>query len=509
MKNPRGWLLVIVVLGIAARARLMWSTPWVPGINGAYYLVQVRAVLERGTLGLPDMPLTFYLQAGVAWLLGIVRGGTQSENIIFAVKLCDSVLPPLVALPVFMLTQRWAARLGRGPAIPLAAAAIVAMGFPPLGMLGDFQKNSLALLWLGMLCVALESWLQSPSRSAGLRLLACLALLGLTHIGVLGTALLLTTTVIAAALALGGLGQWRTRTVWLAGAAAVLAIAAGIVLWKFDAGRIHRLLTAMTDPAAFASDGVAGPGGPGGPALLRYAAAIVFILLVAPALVVIYRARRSDPAPHAAVAAGCALTVIVLTGPWFSVDKLMRFALIAVIPTVLASAYALLRVTRPRVRCALVAIALAILVGGSVPRVLHGGRPIFTDEALAELAGLKPLIADPERTLISAQHGAEWWTAWLLRTHIAHASALRPADWTRFDVLYLQVKSGLQMGPGGGSGRGPFGAPPDGHGDPGMPPMFGPMRAAPIPDDAQILHDGPHLKLARVKTPPPSVMEKQ
>lgn len=234
LKNPRWLLLGIIALAGAARAWLLWSTPWVPGMNGAYYLVQARAVLERGTLGIPDMPLTFYVQAGVAWLLEALGGGSRGEAIVRAVKLCDAFLPPLAAWPVFVLTQHWAARLGRSVAVPLTAATLAALGFPLLTMVGDFQKNALALVWLSALCLALYSWLKAPSRPAGVRLLVCLALLGLTHIGVLGAALVLTGAVLIAALALRGLGQWYTRALWLAGGALVVALAAGLVLWKFD-----------------------------------------------------------------------------------------------------------------------------------------------------------------------------------------------------------------------------------------------------------------------------------
>ncbi len=148
---------------------------------------------------------------------------------------------------------------------------------------------------------------------------------------------------------------------------------------------------------------------------------------------------------------------------------------------------------------------MLLVIGTSTLTVVRGGHPILSDDALRELGSLRPLIADPERTLISAQHGAEWWTAWLLRTRIAQAGALRPEDWTTFDrVLFLQVKSGMQM-PGFGkmrsSGTRPPTIPETLRGKPSG------LFAAPIPADAQVLHDGEHLTLARVVRPPLSVSE--
>jgi hypothetical protein len=45
-------LALIMLAAIAARAWLLFSMQYVPGVNGAYYLVQVRSLLERGTLSI-------------------------------------------------------------------------------------------------------------------------------------------------------------------------------------------------------------------------------------------------------------------------------------------------------------------------------------------------------------------------------------------------------------------------------------------------------------------------
>ncbi len=141
-------LVWIILVAIAARASLLFSSPYVPGVNGAYYLVQARALLERGTLGIPDMPLTFHLHAAIAWELTKVAGLPQSEAIVWAVKSADALLPPLVAWPVFVLVRRWARARGAGDAVPLAAAALACLASPWFLIVGELQKNSLALVWL-------------------------------------------------------------------------------------------------------------------------------------------------------------------------------------------------------------------------------------------------------------------------------------------------------------------------------------------------------------------------
>jgi hypothetical protein len=209
------------------------------------------------------------------------------------------------------------------------------------------------------------------------------------------------------------------------------------------------------------------------------------------------------------------LTVLVITGPWFGMDKAMRFYLIALLPAIMVGAFGVLQIPAPWLRRSLTGIVLLIGIGSTLTTLRRGGSAILSDAALVELRSLAKHVARPERTLISAQHGAEWWTAWLLHTRIAQASALQPADWQRYDCVYfLEIKSGLQMPftPGGG---GPPGAGPRGFGPPGamppnaMPPRpamgANPMMSAAIPADAEVLQDSVCLKFARIAKPPNAI----
>ncbi len=494
-------LWAIIVAGVAVRAWLLFSTPWMPGINGAYYLVQARALLERGALGIPDMPLVFHLHAALAWLISAVFAQPPDAAIMLAVKCCDAVLPPLAGLPVFVLTRRWATHLGRPcHAVPLAAAALAVLSAPLMGMVGDYQKNSLALVWLAAFALALHAWLERHDARSGLWMLACVALLGLTHIGVLGSALLLAGVIVLFWFAFGGRLQ-RATVIWAVGAAVVLILSVLLVLWKFDAARVHRLVGAATNPADFVSAPPMPMPMPGGAFMLfRSLPLVLFAVATLPALWIVWRARREIRAADAAVVAGCALTALTLSGPWFPFEKAMRFQLIALIPGVLAGGFALLHITTRWPRNLVLGVTLLILIGPTLPKLLTGERPVLSDAALTELASLRPLIPAPDRSLISTQHGVEWWTAWLLRTRIAQGSALRPDDWEKFQgVYFLEVTNGLQL-PGFLGGRVPGVAKPV-----SMPPPF---MALPIPAYASIIHSGPHLKLGLVAQPPSSVSTK-
>jgi len=497
-----------MMAAVAARAWLLFRTPYVPGINGAYYPVQARALLERGALAIPDLPLTFHLHAALAWSLAKVTGMAQADAIMWAVKLCDAVLPPLVAWPVFVLVRRWARSRGQGDAVPLAAAALVCLASTPFRIVGDLQKNSLALVWLAMLAATLHCWLEAPTPRRGVAVLATLLLLGLTHVGVLGAALVLLAVVVPVFMARRrGFARWRQVLPWMGAGVLLLVLTAAFVFWRFDPTRIHRLALAFTNPAAFSFDGGQMPIRPGSAMYVaRWVAWLAFALAVGPALSIAWRRRNELPAADVALVAGGAFAVLAMTGPYFSMDKSVRFYLIALLPAIIVAAFSALHVATAWRRWCLLGLVLLVGIGGTVRSWPLGGQAVLSDAAMRELQSLVQYIPQPNRTLIVTEHGAEWWGAWFLRTRVAQPDALRPEDWQHYDsILFLDIKSGLQAnmfaggGPPPGRGRGP---------GPGDSPLARPDRGArpmmsvPIPPDAEVLHDGATLRLARIATPP-------
>ncbi len=516
-------LLIVIAAAIAARAWLLWSTSLVPGMNGGYYLVQTRALLDHGRLGIPDFPLTFMVQAVFAKLLQTVTGRGLEASILLSVKLADALLPPLAAIPVFLLGRDWCRRAGRGVWPAVVAAAAVILGLPALSMVGDFQKNSLGLVWLAGLICALHAWMTRRTHRGALAALAMLALTGLTHIGVFGVALLLAALTWGADLALahrhGFRGHLRTAVTVAAEGAAVATIVAGLVLWKFDPARIHRLAGALAHPVAFlrtgghpAGQGSGGPmrggpgggppgdafrgarppppgvvggpdrmprppGGPGGgppgapdgpmgrPGGLRlpfWSAYMAAGAVVLGALVLPFRRRRDLPHADRATAFGCAACFVLLSGPWVRGDVNMRLQLIAVVPATFAALYGLVHLPGRWLSPLFAAAALVLMGDRSIRMMPRGGHPIISEDAFAELQTLAAKVTQPGRTLVVARHGLEWWTAWALRTHVAQSRALSAEDWQDYEeVLFIQEKGG----PGGSRSFGPEGRRPPGRRD--------------------------------------------
>ncbi len=489
-------LLWIMLAALAGRAWLLFSTPYMPGVNGAYYLIQSRALLERGVLGISDLPLTFFLQAGLAWLLAKAGGMEMTDAIMLAVKSCDAALPVLVTWPTFVLVRRWTHARNQGDAVPLAAAALACLSLPWFMVVGELQKNSLAMVWFALLVAGLHAWLLQPTRKRGLALLAVLLLLGLTHIGVLGTSMVVTVATSMVFLVRQPQAvRWKPILPLLGAAVSILLATSALVAWKFDASRIARLGLAFTDPSQFSWDGRQPHGQPGTrPSLDSWLPFLGFALAVVPALVIAWRRRLALHAADIAVVAGCALTVLMMTGPWFSPDKSMRFYLIALLPTVWLVSFALTHIERNGLRQAVLSVILLIGLGSSAWVLVPGGQPILQEATMMELQNLAGHIKDPAHTLVVADHGVEWWSAWFLHTHIAQPQALTPEVWWRYKtVLLLKVKAGVTSLPGRG-GPGPTR-------DQGTAPH--PAHSLPpFAAFAELLHDGASLRLEKVDHAP-------
>ncbi len=545
----RGLTILTFLAAVCTRAWLHFSTPLVQGMNGGYYLVQARSLIEKYALAIPDLPLVFTIQACAAKLIHWLSPLDLNQSVQLAVKTMDSLLPALAVIPIMLLGRSWSRGDKVDAGIIALAAVLVPAGAPALLMVGDFEKNSLGLALLCALSWALHRWVAEHTRQRALVAVCMLGLIGITHIGVFGTTLIFVgSSLLALAVAHGRDGLLRVGKLVLI-AAPVVALAAGVVFWKFDPSRVQKLLHAFSEPADYLSSS-AGPMGRGGPMMgppgmgsgwMQQAPMLAFGLAVIPALGIVWWKRKTMGLPNLAVITGAAVTVMALTGPWVQGDKLMRFQLNAVPLAVRCLLFALLQIPHRWARGIPGLLLLLTALTPSALKLQSGARPIITVEAQKELQSLIGSVEDPEHTLIVARHGLEWWTAWTLHTHIAQAQALASSDWKKYKyVWFIEEKRGMSGpqgappmggGPslfGGWFGMGGPGGPPSrgagsdrrsqGFGPPamGMMPPGGRGRGGPggmmgpqIPEDAEVLHDGEHFRLAWVREPPEFVRQKE
>ncbi len=149
-----------------------------PGIDGPYYLIQVRSILETGLMIYDDPPLTFYLFALFSEFLGGVYNG---------VVIGVSALAALSAIPIYFFVRKvTGSRLS-------AIASIIFFLYSTyhVRLVADLMKNAVGVLFLAGFIYYLHDTAFNGYRKRSIILsIIFLTLTAFTHILDLGVAIL-------------------------------------------------------------------------------------------------------------------------------------------------------------------------------------------------------------------------------------------------------------------------------------------------------------------------------
>ena len=538
------WLAALALLvgpAIAARAWINFGSAVPPGMDAGYYAVQARSLLEHGRLQWSDVPLVFALDGALAKLAMATCGWSVDQATMWSTRVVDSVAQPMVAVVIFVATFRWSG--GRRNALPaaIAASAVATLSAPILRMTGDFEKQSLAMVFMAAAWVAAARALASTSRSEALRRgtvsLALLALTALSHAGTFGAAALGVALTMVAWAMRGGVS--RAQLVRATAAALVLGVLMLGAVWLLAPTKANALMQAPMK--LFGSGGPGGgmgamppmPGGMGGPggvrgrggppglAHLGTIAWFAGLIGVGFALRLAVRQSRVDSGDarttraDVALAIGLTLTAAFLTLPLLNPDYGMRLSIMAPVPLALVLAYLLsmrgaavsvARGWRAAISPTLCGVVfVASIASGAIAGRGPMGMQLVSAGGLAELRGWRDEVNTGGPIVVAARHGVEFWAAFGFDCD-ARLERLKATDFDRYKRLYVLVqKRGGGMremrGPPDGDMPPQMDVPPDDRPPPprgfgGPPGMGGPMMR--VPDGATVVKDGEWFTLYEV-----------
>jgi len=152
-------LAALVVASFVARWHVLAESPWPLGVDGFFYPLEVRSLLEHGTLAYPASPLTFY------WMVPFAA----ATDPIVGAKLGAALGGALVAFPAYAV----GARLGRSWAAGLVAAALAAGSAGSAYLSIEFVKQGIGVtvgltaLWLVLRALELRSRRRLAAAAAG------------------------------------------------------------------------------------------------------------------------------------------------------------------------------------------------------------------------------------------------------------------------------------------------------------------------------------------------------
>jgi hypothetical protein len=411
-------LVALVAFSSWQRWQMLAASPFPLGVDGYYYPVQLRSLLEHGSLQYPASPLTFWFMLPFASATDPITGA----------KLGAAIGGAMVALPAYGV----GAHLGkaRGPGLVAAAVACTSASSAYLSM--EFVKQgfgltvALAAIWLVLRAIEVPS-----RRRIGIAIAGGVAAL-LTH--KLAIAVVLAVAVPAAFEELRTRGLLRGRRLLyllvVAGIAALALVIVGLVapqrfLSASDLALVEHLMSgeAHWDAPALARPGLT--------LTFDHEAAIGAVVGIAAAIALAFRPstrRRSER-----LVAWLFIALAIVIGiPWLDVGdtqglafrlRVSAFVPLAVCAALLAGVLADLLVpdaTHRWKRDGVLAI-LAIVLVARAPSERTEGR-ILAHPALVTALMAAELQIPKGTTVIVPERHIMFMTAWYTRAPVA----LRP-----------------------------------------------------------------------------------
>ncbi len=420
-----------------ARALAIWLTrpEFVGWFNHSYYYwVQVRGLLESGQLPYTDLPLLFYLYAGFAWLLQLTGMELQAA-IINTSRFWMSLVPALIALPAYLMISR----INHNRPLHIRQWLLVGLAaFLPLSfahMPELLQKNTLGLLLLSAMMVAIHAWLNDRSRRQLTMVLLLFVLISLTHLGTLAVAVLLFLSLLLAFL----LNRTGTRQILMIVLLVAALLLTGLLsVYMLDGDAFGRILRYTHSSAANSLVGQLLQAGPVDQKLML-AAGIVFPLAVLLFLLHNYQKCRPELAPGDRLFWLCNVFLLyLLVFPGFDLDVVPRLILFMPLPLLVVIAYHLQYRPRKRQNNVILGVATlgiaALLLGEVMNLVL-----LYPDKTAmrAELADVKARYQLSAEDFVLTQYGVNPACNWFLGTRAGLITAFNKGQWKSYRRLFV------------------------------------------------------------------------
>ncbi len=381
-----------------------FSSELISGVNGAYYPLQVRLVLETGNLGINNMPLLFYLDALLIKFLQFFGFILTDSLILNTVKFIDSISFVFIAFPVFKLINKVQFKATSVYAIAIIAFSLIS--FTPLILISDLQKNSLAMVFTMFFILNYYNYIESLKLKHIILTFIFLIFTGLTHFGTFIFAIIF--------LSINLIYQFRKKAF-----IPVLVIVTGslFAIKLFDIKRYDRLLTFWN--SIFENPLIFGRFIPP-PELLNF---IFSYSLAIFTMFLIMKKRNEIPKNIKSILFSSSISLFLLSFPLLDFEYFRRLSILSLLPQLLSIIFMADFITSKAQK--IITIVMFIFTGLSIFAVMGKPKsPVISFQEFNDLKKMeKHLITDKSKTLIVARHGLEWWAAWTLKTKIAQDKA--------------------------------------------------------------------------------------
>lgn len=432
-------LLLLVLLTGILRARMNFSSEMIPGINGGYYPLLVRNLLDYGSIRYPDTPFVYWIQALISLLIRLFSNLDTDQSVLLASRLFDSVFPPLTCIPVFLFA-RYHLKDQTGSRLYIflvSSFSVLYLAFL-LILTSEMQKNAAGMVWLACFIYSATRISSNHSRKHLLISLLFLILTALTHIGCFAVAFLFI-LIYSVIYLIRSPKKIRIKTVFV-----ILSILAGIVLLSLiillrDPDRMQRVLSFYLNPFRLFESPylfILGSGQQPYFGFLFHNFLLINILSIFGSVLLLLN-RSSLTASDFTCALSLFTLSLLLSSPLLGMEWALRYYLMAFLPIAFASVF-VFKSLKVRFHRIILSSVFFVITGFSLVVGFTGSRsPAISSDSFADLKTIKTGINIGPNDLVIARHGLEWWTGWVLRCRTGKEYCLRPADWDKYPNIYL------------------------------------------------------------------------
>ena len=449
-------VLFFILLAGLIRARINFSSEMIPGINGGYYPLLVRNLLEYGSIRYPDAPLVYWIQALISLIIKFFSGMNIDQAVLLASRLFDSFIPPLTCLPVFLVARyHLKAQPKSGVFILLITGfSVLYLSFLMI-LTSEMQKNAAGLLWVACYLFSLSRITAENKHKYILISLIFLTLIAFTHIGCFAVAFLFT-LIYGIIYLVRSAKRIRMKTIMI-----VLSVFAGLILISFailakDPDRLHRVISFYLNPLRIFESPylfVLLSGQQVYYGFLFHNFLIINIFSIAGFIIILINRKNLSSSDLSFALSLCALSLL-LSSPLIGIEWALRYYLMAFLPISFVFIYAYKSLTNKFLRILLSTVLFVLTLFSTVVGINGKRNPAISSESYADLKQLKSGISINPDDLIVARHGLEWWTGWVMRCRTGKEYCLRPEDWEKYPHIYLlRQKAGNNYPSHQGSGQ--------------------------------------------------------
>ncbi len=480
-------IIFITLAAISLRLYFSFSHELISGMDGGYYPLQVRNILNTGFPVYPDFPLYFYFCALLIKSISFLGFTINDGMIITVIKIVDSLALPMLAFPLFRILTKSERK------IPLFAKSAIVLfavsSATPLIILGDLQKNAFAIPFVFLFVWFFENYLITPEKRSLIAAVLSLVLIALIHFGVFVFCLVF--------LILSLFVVYRKKAILPS--IIVLFLGFAMIL-MFDSNRAYRLLTfwnvIFENPVLFQ-----------GPLPMHLLLNVIISLSLAASGFFQYLKYSGNNKVTEYLVFILSFVLVVFALPVYDSEYFNRFNVLLFVPQSLLILY-LIRMNQKF--AVPFSILLILITSFSIfTTISEGKQPCIDEVAYQDLQNLKKhLPDDKENTIIIAEHGLEFWTAWALNVKVGQERAMNKINSDKYrNITILRQKNEVgRRGPGNRPGNrpmpgqrfkkgehppmGPSMEPPTGarSGQPNEPPM-GP----PLPENFKLVYSSPYF----------------